>query len=211
MLLLEALETRSLPSLFLPVDGLPNSATGWAPTPGTGATVRVSFRGLPGPAVTATRAAVAALDHQFQRADVGVRLVVVPARAEADVLVGFGGQGGREGGTTFFPVAFGAGRFPNGRPYFRWAGRIQIAMDFATPWYYGAAAAPGGGVDFETAVMHELGHSIGLDHNPDPADAMNAILPPGAARRHFDRQDLLTLRQVYGRACPGPLPSSAGC
>jgi hypothetical protein len=204
MLGVEALEDRSLPSLLLAVDGRPGSGTGWARTPGSGATVAVFFRDLPGPAVAVTRAALASLDRQFQRGHVGVRLVPAASLDQADVDVVAGGVGPDLGGTTTFPLAFAAGTFANGHLYFRWQGQIRIALNFAKPWYYGTAAAPpAGGVDFETAVMHELGHAIGLDHNPDPGDTMNAVLPPGVARRRLDPQDLRTLRQVYGS---GPAP-----
>jgi hypothetical protein len=209
MLAVEPLEARCLPSAFLPVDGLPDSRTGWARAPGVGAAVTVFYRDLTGPAASAAARAVTSWNQQLRHAGVGARLVAVAAPGQAEVVVSRGGPGGTEGGATFFPFAFADGSFPDGHPYFRWHGRIRIRMAASIPWYYGAAGAPPGGqADFETAVLHELGHALGLDHNnarDDPAnadgfDTMNAVLPTGVARRNLAAPDLAALQVLYGKA-----------
>jgi hypothetical protein len=211
MLSVEQLEARCLPSQFITLPGFPDSLTGWAPSPGVGTKVDVYFGALRGPAAAATRAAVASLDQQFRHAGVGVDLVAVRSRAQAKVLILRGPGGGSEGGEADFAPLIPAGTAANGHPYFRWFGRIKIVMSTAMPWYYGAAPTPPRvQADFETAVMHELGHSLGLDHNParnDPAnqdgyDTMNPVLPTGVARRHFGDDDLRALQEVYGHVFP---------
>jgi hypothetical protein len=59
-------------------------------------------------------------------------------------------------------------------------------------WYTGAdATAVGAGqYDFETIVMHELGHSLGLGHSADPDSVMYATLGTGTARRALSVADL---------------------
>jgi YD repeat-containing protein/VCBS repeat-containing protein len=59
-------------------------------------------------------------------------------------------------------------------------------------WYTGAdATAVGAGqYDFETIVMHELGHALGLGHSADPHSVMYAALETGVARRQLGVADL---------------------
>ena len=47
-----------------------------------------------------------------------------------------------------------------------------------------------GQYDFETIVTHELGHALGLGHNPDPTSAMNATLASSVVRRVLTAADL---------------------
>jgi Matrixin len=44
--------------------------------------------------------------------------------------------------------------------------------------------------DFETAVMHELGHVLGLGHSADATSIMFATLGAGAANRNLTVADL---------------------
>jgi hypothetical protein len=47
--------------------------------------------------------------------------------------------------------------------------------------------------DFETVFIHELGHALGLDHNPDAASAMHGTLDAGTAHRSLTAHDLNSL------------------
>jgi hypothetical protein len=75
-------------------------------------------------------------------------------------------------------------------------------------WYLGsdsAGIAPSQ-YDFQTVVMHELGHVLGLGENADPSSAMSLYLSPGQIRRDLSVNDLSVLEQVMAAA--EPLPAS---
>jgi hypothetical protein len=59
-------------------------------------------------------------------------------------------------------------------------------------WFTGtsATAVGAGQYDFETIVMHELGHALGLGHSADSASVMFASLAAGTARRTLSVADL---------------------
>ncbi len=76
----------------------------------------------------------------------------------------------------------------------------DISIIDAWNWYTGADALAVGSqrYDYQTVLVHELGHSIGLEHSPDIASVMYGLLPAGLARRNFTQQDLSHLGQVAG-------------
>jgi hypothetical protein len=59
-------------------------------------------------------------------------------------------------------------------------------------WYAGAdpSAIGAGQYDFETIFVHEIGHSLGLGHNPDPNSVMHATLEAGQTKRALTVGDL---------------------
>jgi Ca2+-binding RTX toxin-like protein len=68
-------------------------------------------------------------------------------------------------------------------------------------WYTGAAknAVGAGQYDFETIVMHELGHAMGLGHSTNASSVMYATLDTGVARRDLSVADL-----AIPDTCQGP-------
>jgi hypothetical protein len=58
-------------------------------------------------------------------------------------------------------------------------------------WYAGSDPSQIGATqfDFQTAVTHELGHSLGLGHNADPASVMYPELVPGQIKRTLTAGD----------------------
>ncbi|MCI0461921.1 MAG: PKD domain-containing protein [Gemmataceae bacterium] len=68
-------------------------------------------------------------------------------------------------------------------------------------WYSGAdASAIGAGqYDFETIVMHELGHVLGLGHSTKASSVMFETLETGVARRNLSVADL-----AIPETCAGP-------
>jgi hypothetical protein len=70
------------------------------------------------------------------------------------------------------------------------AGQITII----TGWNFYAGSDPtqvgAGQYDFETVVMHELGHALGLGHSTEATSVMYATLSAGAAKRVMTTADL---------------------
>src|SRR5262249_24878219 len=68
-------------------------------------------------------------------------------------------------------------------------------------WYTGSNAATvgAGQYEFETIVMHELGHSLGLGHSTEENSVMYATLATGQARRQLSTADL-----AIPDVCSGP-------
>ncbi len=68
----------------------------------------------------------------------------------------------------------------------------QVTMIQGWSWYAGAdpTQVGAGQYDFETAVMHELGHVLGLGHNSSSTSVMYASLATGTANRVLTTADL---------------------
>jgi hypothetical protein len=68
----------------------------------------------------------------------------------------------------------------------------QVTMIQGWNWYAGSdpTQVGSGQYDFETAVMHELGHVLGLGHSSDSSSVMYAVLAPGTANRALVTADL---------------------
>jgi hypothetical protein len=68
----------------------------------------------------------------------------------------------------------------------------QVTMIQGWSWYAGAdpTQVGGGQYDFETAVMHELGHVLGLGHSSNSSSVMYASLATGTANRVLTTADL---------------------
>jgi predicted outer membrane repeat protein len=73
------------------------------------------------------------------------------------------------------------------------AGNITLLTSWN--WFTGAdpTTIGTGQYDFETIVMHELGHAIGLGHSGDTNSVMYAYLAPGQTRRVVTAADLSVL------------------
>jgi large repetitive protein len=68
----------------------------------------------------------------------------------------------------------------------------EITLVRGWDWYAGAdqSAAGAGQYDFETVVLHELGHALGLGHSSEPVSTMYAVLTPGTSKRSISVADL---------------------
>jgi hypothetical protein len=72
------------------------------------------------------------------------------------------------------------------------AASTEITLIEGWNWYAGSdpAAVGSGQYDFETVVMHELGHALGLGHSAEPTSVMYATLSSGTAKRVMTTADL---------------------
>jgi uncharacterized repeat protein (TIGR03803 family) len=70
------------------------------------------------------------------------------------------------------------------------AGEITLIQGWS--WYAGADATAIGATqyDFETAVLHELGHALGLGHSGATSSDMYATLAAGVSKRNLTTTDL---------------------
>jgi hypothetical protein len=68
----------------------------------------------------------------------------------------------------------------------------QVTMIQGWSWYAGSdpTQVGAGQYDFETAVMHELGHVLGLGHSSNSSSVMYATLATGTANRVLTTADL---------------------
>jgi hypothetical protein len=68
----------------------------------------------------------------------------------------------------------------------------EITLVQGWNWYAGSdpGAIVSGQFDFETVVMHELGHALGLGHSTDTTSVMYAMLGAGSANRNLKVADL---------------------
>jgi hypothetical protein len=72
------------------------------------------------------------------------------------------------------------------------ASLLEITILQGWNWYAGADATQigSGQYDFQTTITHELGHALGLGHNPNPSSPMYAWLDTGMANRTMTVPDL---------------------
>ncbi len=81
---------------------------------------------------------------------------------------------------------------------------IQLNDDYF--WVSGADR----GHDIESAVLHELGHTLGFEHVDDPSVAMQPTLSIGAPFRSLGPGDQTALLHRYGLLCDGRLATLVG-
>ena len=56
---------------------------------------------------------------------------------------------------------------------------------------------PSDKVDLQSALLHELGHWLILNHTNDPHSVMYPTLAPGASRQHLARRDVDGISAIY--------------
>jgi uncharacterized repeat protein (TIGR01451 family) len=158
-------------------------------------TIRVAADVPPGPLAAGEQAAIAAaigtLDAEVR--PLGINLMEVPSDQAAQIHIQLAAGSAIGSLDQGILAAFTPG------------GNITLISNWI--WYLGsdsAGIAPNQ-YDFQTVVMHELGHVLGLGENADPSSAMSLYLSPGQVRRELSTTDLSLLAQVV--QVPQPLPA----
>jgi hypothetical protein len=87
----------------------------------------------------------------------------------------------------------------------------QVTMVQGWNWYAGSDASGIGSnqFDFETAVIHELGHTLGLGHSSDSTSVMYATLGAGTANRTLVTADLNVPDDDSGPCALHAVPTAA--
>lgn len=68
---------------------------------------------------------------------------------------------------------------------------IDVVVNDDVSWYYDdTLPVPGGQFDFETVILHELGHAHQLGHVIDPVQVMHFAIGAGSAKRALSATDL---------------------
>lgn len=83
----------------------------------------------------------------------------------------------------------------------------RIRVNYEVAWYYGASVlVPGNQTDFQSAVVHELGHAMGLGHSSEHSAVMYPTLGPGVYRRDLHLDDKVAIsfrRDIFAPALNG--------
>lgn len=88
---------------------------------------------------------------------------------------------------------------PLGFPNERLAGDIHF--DAAETWSI-TIPTPVSSFDLLTLAIHEIGHSLGLEHSSVPAAIMRPTFSPGSFQHTLDSDDITNITSLYGRRQP---------
>jgi PKD repeat protein len=78
---------------------------------------------------------------------------------------------------------------------------IDMIFNPNVSYYYGTAATPGNQYDFESIVLHELGHAFGEGHNSSTAEIMFPSIGYGVQKRTLNpHSDLANVTQIVDRS-----------
>ena len=78
---------------------------------------------------------------------------------------------------------------------------LDLVFDDETNWYFGDGVPNPDQWDFETFVLHELGHAHQLEHVVDNEDVMFYGLALGQTRRLLGANDATGAEYIMERSC----------
>jgi predicted Zn-dependent protease len=78
------------------------------------------------------------------------------------------------------------------------AGELSGELHFnsAVKWTRDSSAS---GFDLPSVALHEIGHSLGLEHSPDSSSVMYAYFPLGSLKRDLTPDDIAGIQAIYGK------------
>ncbi len=141
-------------------------------------------------------------------ADIQIRLASsTPAGGAADGVLGW----------SSFVIDTGIGGWlADGTPFHQLMGHdlgipAEVTLVSGWSWYAGADGSriASDQYDFQSVVVHELGHMIGLDHSDDAASIMADTLATGGVRRQLGDSDRAAIDSLYSGAVLADLSAPA--
>lgn len=120
----------------------------------------------------------------------GVDCLIVDSYEAAHVVIAAGGE------PDCAPAPGGGLSVASGTSNGSISLRMACWPDVDTDW--------GQFVEMASVIAHELGHTMGLAHVPEPDALMNAVVPPVLALTDADRREFLRVRGTAVPADGGP-------
>ncbi len=106
------------------------------------------------------------------------------------------------GGTLAFAIFWYAYCLNSGiRDYY--ISEVDLVVDNAENWYVGTGNPGSTQYDLESAILHELGHGLGLGHVIDPTDLMHWTLSAGQTKRTLNASNINAVTEKMNLSIPG--------